>query len=102
METYDLTKFTADDFKAILTQDVQIHFLNEHSTSARVLQITDLFNYSPSDRSSFSVVFMTAGVKQAHQQGIYRISHPTFNDIHVFIVPISDGPDGVKYEAVFS
>jgi hypothetical protein len=102
METYDLSKITAQDFREYLGQVLQIHFTAGHAVPAKVTKVTDLDSYSPLERSAFSVVLQTEGDKNYRPQGVYRISHPVSDNLEVFLVPIGPDQNGMKYEAVFS
>ena len=51
-------------------------------------------------RAPFSVVFRSPGPVLA--QRTYRLQHAELGAFDLFIVPIAQGPDGVRYEAVFT
>ena len=102
METYDLSKLTAQDFKDHLGQTLNIEFANGEAVSASVEKITELETYSPLERGAFSVVLQTPGDQSPRQQGIYTLLHPQSGPLEVFLVPIARDKGGVKYEAVFS
>lgn len=102
METYDLSKISAQDFKDHLGQLLQIQFSEHEAVPVKVTKVTDLETYTPLERGAFSVVLQTEGEKNHRPQGIYRINHPVSGKLDVFLVPIGPDQNGMKYEAVFS
>lgn len=54
----------------------------------------------PPRRQTFSLVFVNVG--PGHQpQRIYRVTHPSLGTLHLFLVPLGPGRQGMRYEAVF-
>ncbi|MCE7065179.1 DUF6916 family protein [Dyadobacter sp. CY326] len=102
METYDLSRVTAQDFKDYLGQKLHIEFLSGEPVPVTVKRVTDLETYSPLERGAFSVVLQTDGDSSHRPQGIYRILYPQSHSLEVFLVPIGTDQSGTRYEAVFS
>ncbi|WP_031530237.1 DUF6916 family protein [Dyadobacter crusticola] len=102
METYDLSQLNARDFRNYPGQELQIEFSKGETVPVTVKNVTDLESYSPLERGAFSVILQTGGDSTHRQQGIYRILHPQLGLLDVFLVPVANDKDGMKYEAVFS
>jgi len=102
METYDLSKINAEDFKSCMNQNIDIHFSGGETLSSEVVKVTELNGYSPLERGAFSVVFRTTADTSYREQGIHQIDLPKAKGLGVFLVPVSVDKDGMNYEAVFS
>jgi hypothetical protein len=55
----------------------------------------------PSARRPFSLIFQQAQNIYLPQQ-IYRIAHPAFGQLDLFLVPIGPGQGGMRYQAIFT
>lgn len=53
------------------------------------------------ERLQFSLVFGGPG-DQALSQGTYALTHPELGELHLFLVPIGQGEEGIRYEAAFA
>lgn len=55
----------------------------------------------PGGRRPFALLFR--GPSEAPLgQGVHPLRHPELGELPLFLVPVGAGPDGVRYEAVFS
>jgi hypothetical protein len=52
-------------------------------------------------RQPFSLVF-AGPATPALPQRTYRLAHARMPELDIFLVPISAGPSGVRYQAIFS
>ena len=102
METYDLSKLNAEDFKSCLNQNMNIHFSGGETLSCEIIKVTELNGYSPLERGAFSVVFQTTADTSYREQGIHQIDLPKVKGLDIFLVPVSVDKNGMNYEAVFS
>jgi hypothetical protein len=64
-------------------------------------EVTESEGAGPSGRTPFSLVFLDAG-GEVLPQHIYPFEHDELGSFEIFIVPIGQDPDGVRYEAVFT
>jgi hypothetical protein len=56
---------------------------------------------APEVRAPFSLVF--AGPPQPiFPQGTYRLEHPELPALELFVVPVTPGADGARYQVIFS
>ncbi|MCF0070238.1 hypothetical protein LZD49_07125 [Dyadobacter sp. CY261] len=102
MEAYDLKEIAAADFLPHVGEPVVIHFAQDFSLPSTILKVTELNSYTPLERGAFSVEFQTTGENRAIVQGVYRVVHPDGKYMDIFLVPIAQHHNGMRYEAVFS
>lgn len=98
----DIALLTLDDFNPLLNKVFTIRISDEVLLDAELIELTKLNNYSPLERSPFSIVFRTEQKKEYYQQGIFTIVHPQKGNLELFLSPLGFDSVGMKYEAVFS
>lgn len=97
---YDIALLTSADF--VLNETFVIKISDQISLKAIVIEVTNLKNYSPLERTPFSIVFRTEQKNEYYEQGIFRILHPEKGELELFLTPLGFDAIGMKYEAVFS
>jgi hypothetical protein len=98
----DIALLTLDDFNPLLNKVFTIRISDEVLLDAELIELTKLNNYSPLERSPFSIVFRTEQKNEYYQQGIFTIVHPQKGNLELFLSPLGFDSVGMKYEAVFS
>jgi hypothetical protein len=75
----------------------------EDRTLTLTLRSADGLHAPPGDqgRTPFSLVFTDEAPDHVPQQTV-AISHPELGAFPLFVVPLGPGPDGMRYEAVFT
>ena len=98
-----LESFTCETFGAYLHDRFTVHVDDGNVHTMELVEATE----SPTNpgfdgaRVPFSVVFLDPSAEVLPQR-IYGVEHGELGTFDLFIVPISAGSDGVRYEAVFS
>lgn len=98
----DIALLTLNDFDPYLNKIFKIRISDEIQLDAELIEVTKLNNYSPLERSPFSIVFRTEQKNEYYQQGIFTIIHPQKGNLELFLSPLGFDSVGMKYEAVFS
>ena len=98
----DIALLTLNDFDPHLNKIFKIRISDEIQLDAELIEVTKLNNYSPLERSPFSIVFQKKKKNEYYQQGIFTIIHPQKGNLELFLSPLGFDSVGMKYEAVFS
>jgi hypothetical protein len=98
----DIALLTLNDFDPHLNKVFTIRISDEVLLDAELIELTKLNNYSPLERSPFSIVFRTEQKNEYYQQGIFTIIHPQKGNLELFLSPLGFDSVGMRYEAVFS
>lgn len=98
----DIALLTLNDFDPHLNKVFTIRISDDVLLDAELIELTKLNNYSPLERSPFSIVFRTEQKNEYYQQGIFTIIHPQKGNLELFLSPLGFDSVGMKYEAVFS
>jgi len=98
----DIALLTLNDFTAFLNQVFKIRISDEIQLDAELIESTKLNNYSPLERSPFSIVLRTEQKNEYYEQGIFSVEHPEKGNLDIFLTPLGFDSVGMKYEAVFS
>ncbi|WP_269241090.1 DUF6916 family protein [Flavobacterium limnophilum] len=98
----DIALLTLNDFDPHLNKVFTIQISDEIQLDAELIEVTKLNNYSPLERSPFSIVFRTEQKNEYYQQGIFTIIHPQKGNLELFLSPLGFDSFGMRYEAVFS
>ncbi len=86
-----------DRYKAHLREEFLLH----HGGVAHQLTLHDVDVAIENDvQCSFSLLFR--GPTVTIPQGNYRVSHQSFGEFDLFLVPIRQRREGILYEAVFN
>jgi hypothetical protein len=96
-----LDKLTIDDFKDRVGETFTAtagegQALNLTLTSADGLQAGP-----DAERTPFSLKFRDEAPDHVPQQTV-AIQHPEMGSFDLFVVPLGPGPDGMRYEAIFT
>ena len=98
----ELDKISANDFKPLLNKEINFKISHELNLASELIEVTELTGYSPLERKPFSIMFRTQQKNEYYNQGIFRIEHPQYGNIDLFLTPKGFDGVGMKYEAVFS
>jgi hypothetical protein len=98
----DIDLLSLNDFNTYLNKVFTIRISDEVLLDAELIELTKLNNYSPLERSPFSIVFRTEQKNEYYQQGIFTVVHPQKGNLELFLSPLGFDSVGMKYEAVFS
>jgi hypothetical protein len=96
-----LDKLTIDDFKDRVGET-----FTAGATEGRVLTLTlrsvdDLQPGPDAERAPFSLEFSDEAQDHVPQQTV-AIEHAKMGKFDLFVVPLGPGPDGMRYEAIFT
>ena len=98
----DLSELTIDTFAPRAGESFRD---TEAGTTLELLQVEDLTevarNVAPGQRTPFSLVFR--GPREpVVDQSIRTLAHDELGELALFLVPIAQEADGMRYQAVFS
>lgn len=97
-----LDKLELKQFKSFVNTHFEVYFEPDKALSAQLVKIEALKGDTDLERSPFSLIFETDQQDAFYTQGIYKITHPQIEELHLFFVPIGKSENGMKYEVVFS
>lgn len=97
-----LEKFEVGTFAGRLGEVFRVRVGDAEWMEATLLEATALGDGVVAEgvRAPFSIVFRGAG-KGVLPQGTYRVAHEGIGEFDLFLVPIGQDREGVRYEAVF-
>lgn len=88
-------------FAALVGQDFVVREASGSAHAASLAEAKALGGPFSGERQPFALLFQ--GPPQPPlQQGTYRVEHPAFEDLAIFLVPVGRSPSAVHYEAVFN
>jgi hypothetical protein len=90
------------DFEPWLHQIWWIQFTEEVRMSSVLIEANKINTYSPAPREPFSIVLRTEQKTEYFPQAVRILHHPEKGEIPVFLVPLGDNGDGMRYEAIFA
>lgn len=101
-----LDRLRGDDFAPYLHQIFLMRAPDDPSLAPRAIELIEVdgvpYPGYPSDtRGPFSIIFRDP-VGGVMPQAIYIVEHAALGPLEIFLVPIATGPDGTRYQAVFS
>lgn len=99
-----LDTFTADTFSPLLGTLFTLSAADgqsQDSTPIELVGVTPLGVREGSGRQPFSVAFQHRS-QAVIGQGTYTVSHAQLGSFHLFIVPVAQDSEHVRYEAVFT
>lgn len=92
---------TMDTFLPLIEENFSVH-LGDKTIPATLLEVTPLGEPEDSgERSGWSMVFQFPP-HQLYNQGIYEFEHAGIGSLAIFVVPIGEDSDGVRYQAIFN
>ena len=94
--------FEADDFEACL-QQVFVLTDGDYQDELELISVDRLPNADVAGdrKQAFSLVFRSRR-ETIIEQRIYAMQNERLGEVEIFIVPIAQDAEGVRYEAVFS
>jgi len=95
-----LEEITHESFESIVGETVDIEAA-EINFQAEVEAVTRLRQSTAQERQPFSVVLQAKDAKN-HGQQTYQLSHPGLGELHLFMVPVGPGENGMRYEIIFN
>nr|WP_294782254.1 hypothetical protein [uncultured Flavobacterium sp.] len=98
----DISLLTVNNFNSLLNTIFVIKISEEIELDAELISVTEFNNYSPLDRTPFSLIFRTNQKNEYYEQGIFLIIHPDKGNLELFLTPLGFDEVGMKYEAIFS
>ena len=98
----ELDKISANDFKALLNNELNIKISEQLNVVSELIEVTELTGYSPLERKPFSITLRTQQKNEYYNQGVFNVEHPQYGNIEIFLTPQGFDGVGMKYEAVFS
>lgn len=107
MNQYDsdiIARLTSADFPADPELDWKIIFHESiPPVTAKLGRVLDFEPREGYERNGFSLIFITELVSQYYPQGIYKLVHPKFGIIELFMVPVGPDKEGfIQYEIIFT
>jgi hypothetical protein len=97
----DLSKITIEDFQKYKGHHFTIRFTPEVELSAELMEISELKQYSKTERIPFSVIFRTGQKNEYYPQATFILIDPESGEMPLFMVPIGPDQNGMRYEAIF-
>lgn len=101
----DTPWLTYDDFHSLLGEAFDVVVDDEPAAELTLQEATPHGPApdapAPGARQAFALVF-TGPPSPALSQGTWDLRHPDLGTVAIFLVPIGPGPDGPRYEAIFS
>jgi len=95
-----LENLTREDFDPRIGDAFQLSLPSGEAVELRLREAAEIGG-TGKDRSPFSVVFR-GPTEPVLPQSIYHLEHDEMGTLEIFLVPLSQGSDGVDYEAVFT
>jgi ribosomal protein S18 acetylase RimI-like enzyme len=95
-----LDRVTPEEFEGATATPFRVCTDGPDVIALVVESVTRRMAASPGGRAGFSVVFASDS-RAVHPQRIYRVEHDGLGTMDLFLVPIGQGPTGIRYEAVF-
>jgi hypothetical protein len=90
------------DFSEFLNQNLTIRSSENMTIDTQIIQVSVYETNARFERIPFSVVLRAQKDSARLNQGVYIIEHPIKGDLALFLVPIGDDNEGIKYEITFS
>jgi hypothetical protein len=101
-----LDQLRGEDFAPYLSQTFVMRPASDTSLAPRAVELIEVHaaghpGAPASARAPFSITFRdpAGGVLP---QAIYLVEHDALGALEIFLVPIGSGPEGTRYQAVFS
>jgi hypothetical protein len=96
-----LAKLTIDDFRDRVGETFAAAAAEGRSLTLTLTSVDALSAPPDAARTPFSLEFRDETQDHVPQQTI-RIEHPQLGAFDLFVVPLGPGPDGMRYEAIFT
>ena len=96
-----LDKLTIDDFKDRVGETFKATADEGRALNLTLTSVDGLEARPDAERQPFSLKFRDEAAEPAPQQTV-SLEHPEMGGFDLFVVPLGPGPDGMRYEAVFT
>ncbi len=98
-----LDRLTHEDFEGRIGQAFEATAAEGDRTLTLTLRRVDMLPRPEGDtgRAPFSLEFVDAAPEPVEQQTV-EVRHEELGEFPLFVVPLGPGPDGMRYEAVFT
>lgn len=96
---------TIHDFEACLNNLFEVNFGGDGPLDLVLVNVSPLGRAPDPDedrRQSFSLLFRNDLTDKYLVQQVYEVVHSKLGTLHLFLVPMGPGKNGMEYEAVFT
>ncbi|MCA0237202.1 MAG: hypothetical protein LCH81_12535 [Bacteroidetes bacterium] len=97
-----IDQLQVSDFSHLDGHTLHIRFSPEVTLEARLIEVSTVHGNTPLERHPFHLILQTQQKDEYYQQAIYTLIHPEKGDLHLFMVPLGNDGNGMRYEIVFS
>ena len=97
----DLSALTVDDFAATVETPYALDLGAAGTVDVVLRSATAATATTGAPREPFSLLFV-GPADPLLPQATYLLTHPALGELPVFLVPVGQDADGVRYEAVFA
>ncbi len=92
-------KHERDVFAEHLNKKFDIHFDDENPTEAELVEVGELNKNETTE--SYSLTFATP-LDAPPEQGVYKVKSGEMDEQEIFLVPVSQDAEKIKYQAIFN
>jgi hypothetical protein len=96
-----LDKLTIEDFKNRVGETFTATAGEGRALNLTLLSVDALEARPDAEREPFSLKFRDEAVEHLPQQTV-SMQHAEMGGFELFVVPLGPGPDGMRYEAIFT
>lgn len=96
-----LEKLTIDDFRDRVGERFTATAADGRVLTLTLASVDGLPGKPEADRAPFSLEFRDAAQDHVPQQTV-AFEHPQMGAFDLFVVPLGPGPEGMRYEAIFT
>lgn len=100
-----MQQLTIHDFEACLNDTFEVDFGGDAPLTLTLVDVSPLGRApDPGEgrRQSFSLLFNSPLTDKYLVQQMYEVTHVNLGSLHLFLVPMGPGQEGMEYEAVFT
>lgn len=94
-----LEQLKAEDFSRSLHSKFKIYLTDETAVEAELVEVYEL--PTKENLQSFSIIFQFPP-DSPREQRIFRVEHPEMPAIELFLVPVGQNEQGIRFEAIFN
>lgn len=92
---------TIEDFKTLVNDTFVFPIENQEKLALTLIEVNSLTKHMEGGREPFSLIFKGPENPQI-PQGTYVLRHDRFEDLRLFLVPVSNKDSGIVYESLFN
>ena len=96
-----LEKLTIEDFEGRVGETFSASAADGRTLTLTLTSVDGLYAPPDGGRTPFSLEFRDVARDHVPQQTV-AIEHPEIGAFDLFVVPLGPGPDGMRYEAIFT